>query len=92
MIEKHQIYAVLIYLLVIFYLVTTAGFEQSISRGGALLAILLLILFYRTIAYFSGWGFPEVFARDYGSENNPGPYAFFFWLLFIIGCVVAIFT
>ena len=50
-----------------------------------------LILFYRVAAFFGSVGFMEFLASDYGSHNPKGPYAFFFWLLFIIVCLFQIF-
>jgi hypothetical protein len=65
--------------------------DEALAGIIILLIFLLHILFYRIIAFFSGFGFPEYFARDFKSENHPGPYAFFFWIIFLIGCLFIIF-
>jgi len=49
------------------------------------------VLFYRLIAFFSGMGFWESKASDYGSVNSPVPYALFFWILYIIVCCYVVF-
>ena len=89
--ERHQKIAIGIFSAVTLYLFIRDDFDQAAGRSLALLATLVPILFYRTIAYFSGFGFPEVFARDYGSENRPGPYALFFWMLYLIVCGFLVF-
>ncbi len=89
--EKHQAVAVLIFILVITFVGYRDGYEIAIEQGIILIQPLLAIIFYRLIARLSGIGFPECFAKDYGSENKSGPYAFFFWLLFIIVCLFIVF-
>ena len=89
--EKHQRIAIGIYLTVIELGGLRGGLHEAMVDGIILLPFLLAILFYRLIAYFSGFGFPEYFARDFGSDNHPGPYAFFFWLLFLITCALLVF-
>jgi len=56
---------------------------RALEQGLALGLLLLPILFYRLIAYFAGFGFPEVFARDHRSVNPPGSYALLFWILYL---------
>jgi hypothetical protein len=90
--ERHQQIAVLIAGIVFSILTLRNGFDASIDEGVLLLISLVPILFYRLIAYLSGFGFPEVFAKDYGSENHSGPYAFFFWVLFLIVCLLLLFS
>ena len=90
--ERHQQIAVLVASVVFAILTLRNGFDASIEDGALLLISLVPIMFYRLIAYFSGFGFPEVFAKDYGSENHPGPYAFFFWILFLILCLLLLFS
>ncbi|MEW8028701.1 MAG: hypothetical protein AB2806_13315 [Candidatus Thiodiazotropha sp.] len=45
----------------------------------------------RIIAFFSGFVFPEYFAKDFKSENHPGLYAHFFWILYLIACALIVF-
>ena len=65
--------------------------QEALAKGLILLIFLLAILFYKVVAWFSGFGFPEYFARDFGSDNKPGPYAFFFWMLYLIACGFIVF-
>lgn len=83
MIERHQLIATLIFLAVSAVIGLREGVEPMLRQGTVLLALLLPILFYRLLAWLSSFGFPEYFARDFGSENHPGPYAVFFWLVFL---------
>jgi hypothetical protein len=85
-IEKHQkvalsIFAVLSALLFLKY-------EQTIAfrKATSLFLFLVPVLFYKVIRYFSGFGYRESHASDYGSENHAGAYAFFFWMVYIIVC------
>lgn len=89
--EKHQRIALIIFAAVIGYAYWRDGSQEAFAKGLILLMFLLGILFYRITAFFSGFGFPEYFARDFGSENRPGPYAFFFWLLYLIACGFIVF-
>ncbi len=89
--EKHQKIAILVWLVVVIIVVIRDGQEDAILAGGILFIILLAILFYRLVAWLSGFGFPEYFAKDFGSENHPGPYAVFFWLLFVAACFLILF-
>ncbi|MES9852764.1 MAG: hypothetical protein ABW170_13165 [Candidatus Thiodiazotropha sp. L084R] len=89
--EKHKVIAIGIFLIV-----SILSFSRDESRDATkniivLAAFLAPILFYRIIAFFSGFGFPEFFAKDFKSENHPGPYAFFFWILFLIACAFVLF-
>jgi len=90
--EKHQKIAVTLYIstLALIYFRGSSD-DEMISQSVLLLLFLVPILFYKLIAYFASFGFPEVFARDYGSQNSPTPYAVFFWLLFIIACLYILF-
>lgn len=89
--ETHKKIAIGIYLLVAFIVTNRHGFDGA-SEQLILLAICLVpIIFYRIIAFFSGFGFPEIFAKDYGSPNHPEPYAFFFWILYLIACGFMVF-
>jgi len=88
---NHKLLALAIYLLVVGF--TWLGQGDAVAwREGLVLGIFLVPIFlYRTIAWLSGFGFPEYFARDFGSENHPGPYALFFWLVFLIACAFVVF-
>ena len=90
-IEKHQRIALLIFVAVVSFVAFRDGNDHAINAGLGLLAFLLPILFYRMLAWLASFGLPEIFAKDYGSENHPGPYAFFFWILFVTACLFAIF-
>jgi hypothetical protein len=81
--DRHQKVALGLYLFTLIYLLARDDFERALAQGLALGVLLLPILFYRIIAYFAGFGFPEVFARDYGTDNHPGPYALLFWILYL---------
>ncbi|MCU7797200.1 MAG: hypothetical protein KZQ75_08725 [Candidatus Thiodiazotropha sp. (ex Myrtea spinifera)] len=89
--ERHKLIALTIFVFVSLYLGVRDGFEEAVAQQLILAVLLIPILFYRVVAFFSGFGFPEYFARDFKSENHPGPYAIFFWLLFLIACLFMIF-
>ena len=89
--ERHQLIALIIACAVFFFVWFRDGLDTALREGVVLLIVLLLIMFYRVIRYFAGFGFPEFFAADYGSANHPGPYAFFFWLVFVIVCLFMVF-
>ena len=89
--EKHKAIAIVIFLGVSTLCAVRDGREQAIGTVLILALFLIPIMFYRVIALLSSFGFPEVFAKDYGSENHPGPYAFFFWILFLIACCFIVF-
>ena len=90
--ERHQLVAVGIWAAVCGVLAIRDGLgEQTLGKMLALFVVLLPILIYRVIAWLSSFGFPEVFARDYGSRSAPGPYAFFFWIIFLIVCAFLLF-
>lgn len=91
MLKKHQKIALGLFIAVAIFTSMLRGFEPAL-KGNLVLALFLIpIFFYRVVAFFSGFGFPECFAKDYRSENHPGPYAFFFWLVFLIACAFALF-
>jgi hypothetical protein len=81
--DRHQWVALGLYLFTLIYLFVRDDFERALAQSLALGLLLLLILGYRFIAHFAGLGFPEVFARDYGSDNRPEPYALLFWILYL---------
>ena len=89
--EKHQKVAVSLFLAMGIYASYRDGVSGSLIELAILAAFILPILFYRIIAYFSGFGFPEYFAKDFKSENNAGPYALFFWILFVLACAFIVF-
>ncbi|MES9988159.1 MAG: hypothetical protein AB2552_15930 [Candidatus Thiodiazotropha endolucinida] len=89
--ETHKVVAMAIYLSVALYSVYRDDVGEALPGLIILLAFLLPILFYRIIAFFSGFGFPEYFAKDFKSENHPGPYALFFWILYLIACAFIVF-
>ena len=82
--DMHKKVALTLFLLSVWHVGEREGFDEALGGAIVLFAFLVPILFYRTIAYFSGFGFPEYFARDYGSANHAGPYALFFWILYLI--------
>jgi hypothetical protein len=82
--DRHQKVAIGLYLFTLTYLFARDDFAHALRQGLALGVMLLPILFYRIIAHFAGFGFPEVFARDYRSTNHPGPYALLFWILYLV--------
>ena len=86
--EKHQRIALLIFVAVCGYAYWRDVPEEALAKG---LIFLFAILFYKVVAWLSSFGFPEYFARDFGSENRPGPYAFFFWMLYLIACGFIVF-
>lgn len=89
--ERHKVFALVIFFLVALLSISRDGSEEATPKIIVLAVLLVPILFYRIIAFFSGFGFPEYFARDFKSENRPGPYAFFFWILFLIACGFVVF-
>lgn len=90
--ERHQVIAVQIFIVIsILILLRDGSGDTALARIALLFIALVPILIYRVIAYFSGFGFMEYFASDYGSRNSAGPYAFFFWLLFLIACLFQLF-
>lgn len=82
--DRHQKIAIGLYLFTTLYLFARDDFDRALEQSLGLLILLLAIIYYRLIAYFAGFGFPEVFAKDYGSENHPGPYALLFWIIFLL--------
>ena len=82
--ETHKKTALILFLAVAAYVSLRDGFDEGLARIIFIAAFLVPILFYRTIALFSGFGFPEYFARDFKSDNHPGPYALFFWILYLV--------
>ena len=89
--EKHQKIALVIFVLLVIYSSLTRGFMVALPQNGILFILFVLILLYKLIAYHSGFGFHESLARDFGSENHAGAYAFFFWLLYLIACAFTLF-
>ncbi len=82
--ERHHWYAVAVFMAVAGVAVWRDGRDEGLVKALILALVLVPLLFYRLVAWLSGFGFPEYFARDFGSANHPGPYAFFFWLVFLI--------
>lgn len=89
--ETHQRNSLLIFLAVAGYAVWRDGSDVGLVKALVLLMFLIPIVFYRLVAWLSGFGFPEYFARDFGGDNHPGPYAFFFWLVYLIACAFIVF-
>ncbi len=63
--ERHQQIAIGLYLFTTAYLFARDNFDRALEQSLVLFILLLFILFYRILAYFAGFGFPEVFAKDY---------------------------
>jgi len=75
--KKYQKIALLIFLAVVAIIHQRDGTSDRALASMAMTFIGLLgILFYRILAMMSGIGFRERLARDYGSPNHAGPYAF----------------
>ncbi|PVV13331.1 MAG: hypothetical protein B6D77_04570 [gamma proteobacterium symbiont of Ctena orbiculata] len=89
--ETHKLVAIAIFTCVALYTSIRDGIQDALPVNLILLIFLLPILFYRIIAFFSGFGFPEYFAKDFKSDNHPGPYAFFFWIIYLIACLFILF-
>ncbi|MEW8506573.1 MAG: hypothetical protein AB2598_07690 [Candidatus Thiodiazotropha sp.] len=89
--ETQHKYALLLFVMVIVFSRLRYGFDEALVHTVVLAAFLVPLLFYRIVAFFSGFGFPEYFARDFKSENRPGPYALFFWILYLIACAFIVF-
>lgn len=90
--ETHQRIAFFISILMSALIYSRHGLsDQGLAQIMLIFTLFIVILLYRWLAYFAGFGFPEVFARDYGSKNHPAPYAVFFWLIFLIVCTSIIF-
>jgi len=89
--ETHQRNALLIFIAVLLYVVWRDGRDEGLLKGLVLFVFVVPIIFYRLMAWLSSFGFPEYFARDFGGDPHPGPYAFFFWLLYLIACALVIF-
>jgi len=91
-VERHQKIAVVIFLLVAVIIYQREGTSDRALASMIMTTVGLLgILFYRILAMMSGIGFRERLARDYGSPNHAGPYAFFCWILYLIICVMLVF-
>lgn len=87
--DRHQKIALGLFLFTVIYLYARDELDTALGQSLVLFVLLLFIIFYRIIAYFAGFGFPEVFARDYRSANHPGPYALLFWILYLAAwCVI----
>jgi hypothetical protein len=84
-IERHQLIATGIFISVALIVLWQHGPGNiSVAKIFILFCALLPIWLYRLLAWLASFGFPEYFARDFGSRNQSGPYAFFFWLVFLI--------
>ena len=88
--ERHQKIATLICLATVALVLFREESEPGLERALLVLVALLPVLFYRLLAWLASFGFPEYFARYFGSRNHPGPYAVFFWLLFLAACLVVL--
>jgi len=85
MIERHQLAATGLFLAAAATVLWRDGpSDIAVAKILILFVVLLTIWFYRIFAWLASFGFPEYFARDFGSKNHPGPYAFFFWIIFLI--------
>ena len=92
MIERHQLAATALFGITGLIILARDGMsDATLGKFVILIALLLPIWLYRLIAWLSSFGFPEYFARDFGSRNLPAPYAVFFWIVFLIACVMMIF-
>ena len=89
--EKHQKIATVFYLVTIAYIYSRDGKEIAINAALTLGAALIAIYFYRLLAILGSFGFPEYFAKDYGSKTHPAPYAFLCWVLFLIASALFLF-
>ncbi len=89
--ERHQSIAIAVFLAVAGFAVWRDGLHEGVLKALILAVFLVALLLYRVVAWFSGFGFWEYFATDFGSENHPAPYAFFLWLLFLIVAAFIVF-
>jgi len=87
----HKKVAIGLYLFTLLYLFARDEPARALEQGLGLLLLLGGIIFYRQIAYFAGFGFPEVLARDYRSVNHPAPYAVLFWIIFLLAWALVFF-
>ncbi len=90
--EKHQKIAILIFFLVMIIVGIRDSQNEFIGKAIILFVFLLTIMFYRFAAFLASFGFMEYLAKDFKSDNNPGPYAFFFWFVYIIVCLFLVFN
>jgi len=89
--ETHQKIATVVFLLVSAIALAIQGYNNSRMGVLCLFFAMLPIYFYRLIAEHAGIGWQESLARDFGGANHPGPYAFFFWLVFLIVAAMVLF-
>jgi hypothetical protein len=82
--DRHQKIAIGIFLFTAVYVFVRDSTQKALEQSFALLVLLLAIIFYRRIAYYAGFGFPQVWAKDYRSENHPAPYALLFWIIYLL--------
>ena len=82
--DRHQKIAIGIFLFTSVYVFVRDSAQHALEQSFALFILLLAIIFYRRIAYYAGFGFPEVWAKDYRTENHPAPYALLFWIIYLL--------
>ena len=90
--ERHKSIAVALWALTSLLLLARHGAVDAAWGRILLLTMLLLpVLFYRTIAELARIGPMPWLASDFKSRNRALPFAFLFWLVFIIGVAAVLF-
>lgn len=89
--EKHQKIAIGIFIFLLIFINLRDEKNEILSETIILLVSLISILLYRLFSWFSGFGFEEFHAKDFGSDNHSVSYALFFWFLYIIVILFIVF-
>lgn len=85
MLETHQRIACLLAAIGVLWVVVRDGWTDLAAARVILIGVCLVpILLYRLIAEWAPFGFMESLASDFRGPHHAGPYAFAFWLLFLI--------
>jgi hypothetical protein len=88
--EKHQKIAILIFIILSLILFLREDQTELLQKIALLFLFLLAILLYKLLAFLSSFGFLPSMASD-ANNFKTGPFAFLFWVIFVIACYVIVF-
>ncbi len=88
--EKHQKYAIYIFIISSLILYNREEQAEFLRNIGILFLFLIPILFYKLLAFISSFGFLPSLASD-ANNFKTGPFAFLFWIIYLIAVYVIVF-
>ena len=88
--EKHQKVAILIFITLSLILFLREDHTELNQNIALLFLFLLPILLYKLLAFLSSLGFLPSMASD-ANNFKTGPFAFLFWVVYLIAAYVIIF-